>query len=398
VRQQLGGRGIDVALFLLILIGCGDGELEPAEETPTLAPLERLGTISKPTGFSVSSAASTDRCEVLLLGSRGGSYGVVPGEGRDGFVVRGLPTFNRPPSLEHLQDDRFIVWAAEPPFVAILDLGSGELSLLPVGEHPWGGLQVGPLMSFGGGVFAMAPIGAVPPRREPVPWVGAPLVDVFDRNGRKMSGLGVLEDQNGLFMTWRLARVGLGHVGGDTLVAVNLARAVLMGYRYEEGREVEEPLWEVQLPRYFEAPEPREEVWIPEWIQVGGEMQLFLDVPHVAAVAFGEGGRVYAIRNHLATWRRSSNAFTSTQGRWAITRRALEIYSPQGAFLGAFALPGSDPAWLDSGWLRVDQHGRIFFPDGAGGVIVVKDPFVRENECGPLSDTIRFREKDVPSD
>ena len=77
-------------------------------------------------------------------------------------------------------------------------------------------------------------------------------------------------------------------------------------------------------------------------------------------------------------------------------RRGLEIYDLHGNQLGQYALPGQSPAWLDDGWLRVDEHGRIFLPDASGSVVILQDPTAPTAQCPELPSVIELAAEDTP--
>ena len=109
-----------------------------------------------------------------------------------------------------------------------------------------------------------------------------------------------------------------------------------------------------------------------------------------------ENSRIYAVRNYHAEWRRTRNDYTSTQGYWQVVRRGLEVYDLRGTLLGAYELPGQDPAWREKGWVRVDKHGRIFLPDEAGSVGIFQNPTVERDQCPVLPRSIELTTKDTP--
>ena len=131
----------------------------------------------------------------------------------------------------------------------------------------------------------------------------------------------------------------------------------------EEGYETDRQ--DYSLPIYIESPQPREELWTPAWIQIGGDVAHLIEVSQVVAADFRSDGGVVAIRPYMAEWRRVRNPFGSTQGMWEITSVGLEAYTADGVLEHAFALPSPT-----IGRVSVDRHNRIFLFDGTGSIYI----------------------------
>jgi hypothetical protein len=376
--------------------GCDTPELKSLKPPPPLASLQLISTIRRTDeALAVSGIASSSNCDLLLVGARWGTLTRIRANGIEDVGNWQLPGAHSMARLESGSEDNIIVWSSEPGFLGFFSADDMDVVQFPIPEHHWGGRRVGPVVALSHTRVVMAPIGDSPPLREPQPWVTTPLLEVVDQQLGLVGVIDTVARQHGTYLSWRLSRVGLGRTA-DTIVALDLSSATLTVYEPALPEAAVQTLWAIQLPQYFVAPVPRAEIWTPDWIQVGGEVQVFLDVPHVAAVAFGNDGRVYAVRNYHAEWRRSRNDYTSSQGSWWVVRRGLEIYDLRGKLLGAYSLPGQDPAWRANGWLRVDRHGRIFLPDGAGSVLIFQNPTVERDKCPTLPPIIELTTKDTP--
>jgi hypothetical protein len=161
----------------------------------------------------------------------------------------------------------------------------------------------------------MAPIGDRPARKSPSPFRQVSLFGVYRTDGTLLQSLGTVEEKPGTFNAWLASRLALGS-SGHSLYALNLAEGVV--HRYLRASDSLAAAGGFTLPRYFNTPEPIEEIWSPSWIQVGGEVRNTIEVSQVLAAAIDTDGRVYAIRPHFVEWLRISNRMFRTQGTWKI--------------------------------------------------------------------------------
>jgi len=174
-------------------------------------------------------------------------------------------------------------------------------------------------------------------------------------------------------------------VAGDMVYALRLSNAVLESWSATSGREIDR----LELPRYFESAPVREEVIRQPWITVRGEQPVFVEAPHVQTAAFG-GDRIYAIRNYSVVRESVDHPGLEIDTRLLVQEQGLEVYSMQGALLGAYALPTPTPSWI-----RADAAGRIFL--GAGRrLLVAQDPTRGPTTCTGMPELVRVRVDDQP--
>ncbi|MDT8369965.1 MAG: hypothetical protein RQ745_12230 [Longimicrobiales bacterium] len=150
----------------------------------------------------------------------------------------------------------------------------------------------------------------------------------------------------------------------------------------------------VSLPRYFSASPPQEEIWRADWLQIGGARPRIYATPHLAEATFGPEGRLYVLRNHGFRWNSDDTTLSrqlyTRAGRWESTEQWLEIFSVEGALLGAYALPNGRAFWL-----RVDDAGRIFLRDEKG-ITIVRNPVASALRCGGEFRAVTLDASDSP--
>lgn len=360
------------------------------QSPPRRLPLARTSVISVTDSFAPSGVVGTARCEVILVGGAWGTVVRVNTDGRTDARVGRVPGAPRFASLQGTDSSGVVVWSHEPESWGVLDIDSLTVRGLPVPLHPWGARWVGPAVPLPLGRFAMAPTGdAALPRRQPVRWVSTPLVQIVDSNGRELDTVGHVGDHGGYYLSWLSSRLAVGSVG-DTLLVLTLSDAMLSAYAPSAAMG-ESVLWKRQLPLYFRTRPPREEVRTIPWIQYGGDITKFVDVPHVASATFGPEGKLYAIRNYFAEWMPTRSAVLPTQGRWVVGEQGLEIYDAHGQLLGAYALPQAGVRWVS-----VDVRGRLFLRAATESLQVVEDPTFTGSRCKPMPEVVRIPHVDVP--
>lgn len=376
--------------FCILAIACNNPRLERHRDPPTLAPLQTITVIEGSDSFVPSGVASTRACDLVLVGAEWGSVTRVPADGSLDPKVARIPGARRVSRLEDGDESNLVVWSQSPPFLGRLNGNDMTIDSIGVPLHAWGDHWVGPVAALPTGHLAMTPMGVGPARRQPEPWVAAPLIQVLDSDGRVVQTVGEVENQGGHYLSWLAARAWIGNTG-DTLLVLSFSTGKLSAYAPVTDRSTPSTHWSKQLPIYFQAPSPHEEIWRAPWIQIGGEMPHLIEVSHVADAAFGSDGKLYVIRNYMAEWRRARNRYVSTQGAWAVTEQGLEIYDAHGHFLGAYALPD-----MDVNWLRADRHGRLFFSVGSGSIIVAQDPTSPPSPCPALPPRVILTAADTP--
>ncbi len=357
---------------------------------PSRSALRQLAVIRVSDSFVVSGAAGTADCEILLTGAEWGSIVRIHADGTVDTHQGRVPGARMDARLETGGSRGVLVWSQEPPFlgtVSVADL-SVDSVILPL--HPWGDRAAGPVAPLPGDIYAMVPLGAGSPRRQPDPWIPAPLVQGVRPHGGVVWLAGHLREKTGHYLSWLSSRAAIGNVA-DTVLILTLSDAVLSAYGRTDAADTISELWARQLPIYFRAPEPREEAWTPQWIQQGGDVVHLIEVPHVSSAVFARNGTLYAVRTYAARWRRAANRFVPTQGNWEALDRGLEIYDANGVLLGAYALPTPTVNWL-----RIDDNGRLLLHDAAGSVLVAADPAFKGNSCPPLPPLIAVTLSDAP--
>lgn len=348
------------ALAGVMAVGC-------RADTPRLVGLPvagaMLNTVSRivvPDSFIVTGAAGGSSCEIVLVGGEWGTLVRVRRDGSVDSLTGRLPGARSGGHLQSLGTRGIVVWSNAPPFWGRIGVDL-SVSVLPVPMHAWGGRVVGPPVQIDNG-YVMVPFGdLLMPRRAPRPWQGAPLGYDLALDGAKQDSVGWVDDRGGMYLSWYGARTVPGSVN-DTLILLNLESAAFSAWR----RPYSEPIWVRTLPRYFEPPVAREELFEYPWLQFGGVMRSFLAVSQVESAAIAEDGTMFAIRNYQARWERISRPRLKTQGRWVVVSRGLEKYSHDGLLLERYALPSG----IDVRWVGIGPHGRVFLRQGQHVLVI----------------------------
>ena len=384
IRFRSGRRAGCCGVILLAILNaaCGGEAVTRVLPTPALAPLEILSRIETSGDLIISDLSGSVGCELVVMDGLNGTAFNVGASGQ--ALGKWVPPIRlRNAQVEHSGQHAY-VWSEEPPRLYRLDTRLMEATPVEVPTHPWGKRPVGPVVWLTPSRLAMAAVSGKQPRREPVPWVASPLLQVMELDQGRVMSVDELDRLEGEYLSWRWSRIDLGR-WADTVVAVNHMNARVTLYDVDSGGTIAR---EIPMGHYFESLAPREEVWRPEWIQVGADIVAFYDIAHVEAAAIDPSGTIFAVRNYDAKWSRRSNPYVPTQGAWQVTERGLEVYGRDGTRLGAFLLPSDQPEWVDGGWISADEHGRLFIPDGSGAVVVVRSPVAEESACHEMDDWI----------
>lgn len=365
------------AVGLTCALGCGvPSDLSPTRAIPPLAPLQKVADVIGNESFVPSGAASTENCEIVLVGSQWGTWVRILRDGRTESVAGTIPGGRRITRLES-KEGMVVAWSENTPFAGIINTNLAVDSfVLP--RHPWGPQWAGPIAVLGGGLLAIAPLGdPAVKRRRPERWVETPAALIVDRRGQIINRLGVLRDTTGMYLPWLSARVAIGALG-DTVLALALSDAVLTKYYPTSSAGWAGPVGtsSVLLPRYVATIPRVEEVRSLPWIQRGGDFIAFLDAPHVATATFDDRGRVYAVRNYAFKWRPKSGTLFSTRGQWVVDRQGLEIYSSEGTLLSAVKLPPRGVSWV-----RVVRDGRLLLRTGERSLVIARNPVDDREMC-----------------
>lgn len=214
----------------------------------------------------------------------------------------------------------------------------------------------------------MAPLGDRGiPRRRPETWRPAALIDIFDDQSMGIGGVGNVAERSEQYLSSFVGALALGVVGDSLYGLVYSEAAVYVFAPAEQGGF--SIVRRVQLPKYFEAPEIKEEVRTYPWIQYNGDMMRITSASGFGATAFGPEGRIYAVRNYSAEWHRLPRGVLAPGGEWIARRQALEIYTADGEILGAYELDGRALSWI-----RVSGDGRIIAGEGTSRLAIYRDP------------------------
>jgi len=215
------------------------------------------------------------------------------------------------------------------------------------------------------------------------------LVQVIDRRGRVVASAAPLAHRDGLYLPWLMNRAVLG-LRGDTIAALILSSGRLLKYVPKVDDAIFRFHSAIDLPRYFEAPEPKEEVLMWPWINQGPHPFVHNEVSHVETATFA-GDRLYTLRNYDAEWVQvDKDTFYDTKGLWRVTSRGLEVYDFDGTRLARLAIPS-----LSKPWIRADMEGRMFVGSG-DSIVVVSDPTTTSGSCPAMPAKIAIPVDDVP--
>jgi hypothetical protein len=219
-----------------------------------------------------------------------------------------------------------------------------------------------------------------------------PLLSVIAATGETVSTIDSVSAAPGYYISWLKSQTAVGVVA-DTIVSVNVTDAVVSLYRLgAHGAAISpEHIRTVQLPRYFQAPPPKERILPLPWITRGGLFRDFEYAPHLGDARVGPTGRLYVIRNYMFKWYDSRSRLFGVRGSWVASERALEVYDLTGALLRAFVLPANDIEWV-----RVDPSGRLLFRTSESMLLVTNDPTSPEANCPDLPATITIAVPDSP--
>ena len=371
--RRLVGSHATLAVTVVASVSCSSPSIRHVQDGPNLRNLPIESVISGSDSFFVSGVVSTPSCDILLSESRFGGIVRVGQNGISGHSSGEATAAEfRGAQLEDFTDDTSVIWSRSGGMLGLVDHESLAVQSLPIPGSGWGVASIGSVSGVFERWIAVAYLGDGPPVLQPEPWVDAPLVRLVDHHGRSSGTLGAVERQPGRHLSWLLARTVLGAAGRRVSTLFLSTGSVTTYDISDEGDETDRRGY--SLPVYIASPEPREELWVPEWIQIGGEIAHLLEVSQVITADFRSDGGVIAIRPYMAEWRRVRNPFGPTQGMWEVTSRGLESYSSDGTLEEAFALPS-----LTVGRIVIDRHDRLFLLDGTG-LTYVSSVLVSDND------------------
>jgi hypothetical protein len=338
--------------------------------------LQVLDTIEQSVSFPISSVAGRPDCSLLLADARFGRIALLNGADHRLSIVAKVPGTWQAVHLTSVDDEDVLVWSDERPYLAMLDLSEGRITPFQLGHHPWGGAAIGPLLGLGRDRYAVISAGdPSAARQESETRERVPLVEVRDPTGALDGSAGIVDERGGRFLSWWGARSAIGRAA-DTILVLDLGDAVLQrlvdvdGAVHDAGK--------IELPRYFKAALPQESLQRLPWILVHGELMNIVGTPALQMATIGPQGTVYVIRNTGFTWHTLESGLFTSRGVWRPTGQTLEIYSPGGTLLGAYALPVERVFWIEA-----DGRGRLFFSNGSR-VVVTQDPSAPATRCGRL--------------
>lgn len=328
-------------------------------------------------------------CDLLIAGAEFGSIARISVTDIRDQTVRAVSYSARRGRLAS-SANVVLTWSQAPEFLGTVAVDDLAVTPLVIPLHEWLGVWVGPVVPIGRGKYAMAAAGDGTARRAPLTAKAAPLVHVIDEHGRVHKTVGQMAWGPGHYVPWLVSRVALG-VARDSIFLVGRSDAVLSVYPLSRDSSTIIAARRRQLPTYFIPPVPREEIWFAPWIQIGGEMQHLIEVPHLGAAAFGHDGKLYAVRNYSATWTRGPNRFFKSQGAWEVTDSGLEVYNASGDLIGAYSLPDGNVSWL-----QVVSHNRLLIKGESKSIIVAQDPTAASSSCTTALTSIPVSVADKP--
>lgn len=375
------GMAMTMSLSILaLLMACQQPQVRLLEAPPLGDSLHVEASIVATDSFRPSAAFGGANCDIILIGGEWGTIVRFRSNSAMSVDTSRLPGVRRGASAGSSSSEGPVVWSNYPSALMLLDLEDLSVDSVAIPRHPWGAERwVGPAVRMPDGRVALAQLGGMPGRVQPSPWIPAPLVRIVDQRSELVQDVGKMRHVPGRYLSWLMSRAAVGSFG-DTLLVYTLSDAVLSVYVPKSGTDSVSHIRTAQLPLYFQAPEPREEIWQPAWIQVGGEVPHLIHVPHTMTAVFGPDGRLYAVRVYDAEWLRARNPYVRTQGRWRVARSALEVYDTRGALIGSLALPAEDIIRL-----HVDENGRIMMISRVGTVHIASSPFSNVGRCEPFS-------------
>ena len=375
------------ALVILFLSSsCQSPTVRELRPTPELTELPIESVIVSSDSFIASGVVSTPSCDMLLSDGLYGGIARVRASGAiDYLSPESAAVAHRGAQLDEYTDSTALLWSRTSQVIGVVSYQSLRVTAIAISSSEWNLPVVGSVTGLPGGLIAVAALGEGPPVSQPDPWVPASLIRVFSKEGDVVDIVGRVEQYPGRYLSWLLARSVIGSVG-DRIFAIFLSTGDVEVFATNEGDYVATREG-FELPAYIGAPNPREEVWVPHWIQIGGDVVHLIEMSQVIAGDVMSDGRIVAVRPYMAKWRRARSRFVPTQGTWEVTEQGLEIYSPKGELERAFVLPTPTVARV-----LVDRHHRVFIVDGTG-LIYVSSVLAehKQSKCPVLPDTIPIR-------
>lgn len=381
--RRFGGSAL-VAASCVFLSCERPPEVAPIAKRPNRTPLAPRAILATDIAqFRIGSMAMLDDCSIALAGQQWGTLTTVLPTGQHTPPLK-IPGFPKGAHLSRSNGNSLLVFAAGAAYR--WDRTENTLEQIAL-EHPWGTQVLGaasPMPRRGLDIIALFDRGQ-PTRPPSHAALLVPRALLTDRENQPVRTIGEVSWRTGTFLTWYENRAAVG-AHQDTVVLLSYSSGQILAYPWGDSvpqRSV--------LPPYLERLEPREEVWTPAWIQVGGVQPYIIDVPSVAAATIGSNGRIYAVRNYRAKWRTASNPYVETQGAFDVTDRGLEVYDTRAQLLGAYDVPGDA---LTMSW---SPTGLLLFRVASDTIWIVDDPFAESDACQHAYDgTIRAEITDVP--
>lgn len=368
---------------------CVPRELRSTSQRPELTELELLGEVRTSDAFSPSSAVPIADCALLTVDAHWGTLLIIDSAGEVGRAIwhPRVPLLGA--KLAIGSDERVVMWSVVPNFLGFVATDPLDVHPVSVMDHAWGGSAIGPAVPMGTHHFAMTAIGDRSlPRRRPEPWRSTTLVDLYSERGHRIAGAGAVPEHEAKYLSSLLASSALGVVG-DTLLVLQHADATVHAFVHATADSMA-LVRIVKLPHYFEQPPPREEVRTYPWIQYNGDVVRLTFAWPVGPAAFGPQGRLYAIRNYSMRWRPIAKGVLNRGGQWMPVDSGMEVYSAEGALLGAFDLGGRSVAWL-----RISNDGRVVIGDANGNLAVFRDPQGSSaRRCRRVAGRVRLQKSD----
>lgn len=356
-----------IVLGLGLLCGCEPTATRPDRPLPVLASLQFSYAIPPFPDASVSDVLGLPQCKVLVAGSNG-ALGIV--DSLHGTTIVGHIPDQLMISLSGSSEAGLLVVSEAPsPFLARVSLDPFALDSMPIPEHPWGRVWVGPVLPFGNALLSAPLLSPTTPRRSFSSLDSVRLLELVGQDGRVIRTAGPSIPHTDGYASWRHSTRGAFGLVQDTVYSVSFHSGRVMRTSLSDGES--HPAYE--LVRYFVAARPRIEVLRFPWIQFG-EFPYFFDTPQVYTASFSAKGSLYAVRPYKYEWQTRHNPYVRRSGYWAPTATALEVYTPDGQLAGAFDVP------IGVEGVKPDEFGRLFLLVD-GQVLVYEDPLSTGAAC-----------------
>ncbi len=346
---------------------CTGPRTDQADPPPPTTPLSEWIEVPKINGTALGSLERIAQC--TFWGGSSSSGSILEFSTENGSVDRtpGLPgpvsglKYNEPLHL-------VLSWSKAHPWLRVIHPSDGRVQELNLPRHPWGEHRVGPLTFLSDTLIAMVPLGYGDLLPSPRPWVPSPLVWVLNLEGERVGTAGQVRDRGGSVLS-TASLYAIGSVA-DTVLVLDLWDAELLTFHPPTTGDVWVQSSRKSLPRYFSAPDPREDTMKIPWIDIGGDQPVVYHVPQLQAGAFGSKGQFWVIRNGSAIWRPDNSELArqlyESHGKWEVDDQWIEVYTDRGSLDRAYDLPTPSAIGITLDHYGTPvlkaQYGSLFLP------------------------------------